>query len=60
MAKDYIVKDIGLADYGGRKSRSPRRRCRADGGSAKEYGAAQPLKGAKIAGSLHMKIQTAC
>ena len=27
--------------------------------TVEEYGAAQPLKGARIAGSLHMTIQTA-
>ncbi|RWR10911.1 adenosylhomocysteinase [Paenirhodobacter populi] len=56
---DYIVKDIGLADFGRKELDIAETEmpglmaCRA------EFGPKQPLKGARIAGSLHMTIQTA-
>ncbi|NML75484.1 adenosylhomocysteinase [Rhizobium sp. S-51] len=56
---DYIVADIGLADFGRKEIAIAETEmpglmsCRA------EFGAAQPLKGARITGSLHMTIQTA-
>jgi len=56
---DYIVKDISLADWGrteldiAETEMPGLMACRA------EYADAQPLKGARIAGSLHMTIQTA-
>jgi adenosylhomocysteinase len=59
MAGDYIIRDIGLADFGRKEIAIAETEmpglmaCRA------EFGAAQPLKGARIAGSLHMTIQTA-
>ena len=56
---DYIVKDIALADFG-RKEISPRRdRNAGPDATREEYGPKQPLQGARIAGSLHMTIQTA-
>src|ERR1044072_3762611 len=58
MAQDYVVKDIGLAD-GGRKELD-RAETEMPGLMAirKEYGPKKPLKGARVAGSLHMTIQT--
>ena len=40
-------------------SASPRTRCRGSWPSATEFGASKPLAGARIAGSLHMTVQTA-
>jgi len=59
MAKDYIVKDIGLADYGRKEISIAETEMPGLMAVREEYGAAQPMKGAKIAGSLHMTIQTA-
>jgi len=59
MAKDYIVKDIGLADYGRKEISIAETEMPGLMAVREEYGAGQPLKGAKIAGSLHMTIQTA-
>jgi adenosylhomocysteinase len=59
MAKDYIVKDIGLAEYGRKEISIAETEMPGLMAVREEYGAAQPLKGAKIAGSLHMTIQTA-
>ncbi|WP_457105718.1 adenosylhomocysteinase [Methylobacterium sp. P5_C11] len=59
MAKDYIVRDIGLADYGRKEISIAETEMPGLMAVREEYGAAQPLKGAKIAGSLHMTIQTA-
>ena len=56
---DYIVKDIALAPGGARKSTSPRPRCPGLMAVRAEFGKDKPLKGARIAGSLHMTIQTA-
>lgn len=57
--KDYVVADIGLADFGRKEISIAETEmpglmaCRA------EFGEAKPLKGARITGSLHMTIQTA-
>jgi adenosylhomocysteinase len=59
MAQDYIVKDIGLADYGRKEISIAETEMPGLMATREEYGASQPLKGAKIAGSLHMTIQTA-
>ncbi|KQQ23462.1 adenosylhomocysteinase [Methylobacterium sp. Leaf123] len=59
VANDYIVKDIGLADYGRKEISIAETEMPGLMSTRAEYGAAQPLKGAKIAGSLHMTIQTA-
>ncbi len=58
-AKDYIVRDIGLADYGRKEISIAETEMPGLMATRAEYGASQPLKGAKIAGSLHMTIQTA-
>ena len=58
-AQDYHVKDIGLADWGRREIEIAETEMPGLMATREEYGAAQPLKGARIAGSLHMTIQTA-
>src|SRR3954453_23620113 len=59
MTRDYIVKDIGLADYGRKEISIAESEMPGLMAVREEYAAGQPLKGAKIAGSLHMTIQTA-
>ncbi|MEI4485438.1 adenosylhomocysteinase [Frigidibacter sp. MR17.14] len=59
MAMDYIVKDIALADYGRKELDIAEIEMPGLMALREEFGAAQPLKGARIAGSLHMTIQTA-
>ena len=59
MSKDYIVKDIGLADWGRKEIAIAESEMPGLMALREEYGASQPLKGARIAGSLHMTIQTA-
>ena len=56
---DYVVADIGLANYGREEIRIAETEMPGLMAVREEYGAAQPLKGAKITGSLHMTIQTA-
>lgn len=57
--QDYHVKDIGLADWGRREIEIAETEMPGLMATREEYNAAQPLKGARIAGSLHMTIQTA-
>ncbi len=56
---DYRVADISLADFGRREIELAEYEMPGLMKTVEEYGAAQPLKGARIAGSLHMTIQTA-
>ncbi|ABD89678.1 adenosylhomocysteinase [Rhodopseudomonas palustris] len=56
---DYIVKDIGLADFGRKEISIAETEMPGLMATREEYGPTQPLKGARIAGSLHMTIQTA-
>ena len=56
---DYIVADIGLAGFGRKEIDLAETEMPGLMAIRAEYGAAQPLKGARIAGSLHMTIQTA-
>ncbi|HUE78436.1 MAG TPA: adenosylhomocysteinase [Sphingomicrobium sp.] len=56
---DYVVKDISLADFGRREIDIAETEMPGLMALQAEYGAAKPLKGARIAGSLHMTIQTA-
>ncbi len=58
-AKEYIVKDIGLADFGRKEISLAETEMPGLMATREEYGPKQPLKGARIAGSLHMTIQTA-
>jgi adenosylhomocysteinase len=55
----YKVKDISLADYGRKEIRLAEADMPGLMSLRKEYGASKPLKGARIAGCLHMTIQTA-
>src|ERR1700759_304422 len=56
---DYIVRDISLADFGNKEIAIAETEMPGLMAVRKEFGPSQPLKGAKIAGSLHMTIQTA-
>ena len=56
---DYIVKDLSLAEWGRKEIAIAEIEMPGLMAVRKEYGASQPLKGARIAGSLHMTIQTA-
>jgi adenosylhomocysteinase len=58
-AKDYVVKDIGLAEFGRKEISLAETEMPGLMATREEYGPKQPLKGARIAGSLHMTIQTA-
>ncbi|MFN3658881.1 MAG: adenosylhomocysteinase [Pseudolabrys sp.] len=58
-AGDYIVKDIGLADFGRKEISLAETEMPGLMATREEYGPKKPLKGARIAGSLHMTIQTA-
>ncbi len=55
----YKVKDISLADYGRKEITLAEAEMPGLMALREEYGASQPLKGARIAGCLHMTIQTA-
>jgi adenosylhomocysteinase len=57
--QDFIVKDLGLADWGRKEILIAETEMPGLMAVREEYGAQQPLKGARIAGSLHMTIQTA-
>ena len=56
---DYKVKDINLAHDGRNEIRLAEQEMPGLMALVKEYGAKKPLKGARIAGSLHMTVQTA-
>jgi adenosylhomocysteinase len=56
---DYVISDIGLADFGRKEIEIAETEMPGLMALREEYGAAQPLKGARITGSLHMTIQTA-
>jgi adenosylhomocysteinase len=59
MSKNYKVKDIALADWGRKEMRLAESEMPGLMAIREEFGASQPLKGANIAGCLHMTIQTA-
>jgi adenosylhomocysteinase len=56
---DYVIADIGLAAFGRKEIEIAETEMPGLMALRAEYGAAQPLKGARITGSLHMTIQTA-
>src|ERR1700744_2215023 len=56
---DYIIKDIALADWGRKEIQIAETEMPGLMAVRAEFGKDKPLKGAKIAGSLHMTIQTA-
>ncbi len=57
--QDYKVADIGLADFGRKEISLAEHEMPGLMAIREEFGASQPLKGARIMGSLHMTIQTA-
>src|ERR1700722_13595505 len=59
MTADYKVKDMSLADFGRREIAIAEIEMPGLMATRAEYGKTKPLKGARIAGSLHMTIQTA-
>ncbi len=60
MSNDYVIKDISLAAWGRKELDIAETEMPGLMATRAEYGKSQPLKGARIAGSLHMTIQTAC
>jgi adenosylhomocysteinase len=59
QSADYVVKDIGLADWGRKEIAIAETEMPGLMATRQEFGPKQPLRGARIAGSLHMTIQTA-
>jgi len=59
MPNDYIIKDISLAAFGRKELDIAETEMPGLMALRAEFGKAQPLKGARVAGSLHMTIQTA-
>ena len=58
-AQDYLVADISLADWGNKEIKIAETEMPGLMAIREEFAASQPLKGARITGSLHMTIQTA-
>ena len=59
MSKDYKVADLSLADWGRKEIEIAETEMPGLMACREEFGEKQPLKGARITGSLHMTIQTA-
>src|SRR5947207_3172604 len=59
VSHDYAVKDINLADWGRKEIDIAETEMPGLMATRAEFGSEQPLRGARIAGSLHMTIQTA-
>ena len=59
MSQDFIVADLKLADWGRKEIRIAETEMPGLMAIREEFAASQPLKGARITGSLHMTIQTA-
>ncbi len=59
LTRDYIVKDISLADFGRKEIEIAETEMPGLMALRDEFGASKVLKGARITGSLHMTIQTA-
>jgi adenosylhomocysteinase len=58
-SKDYRIADIGLAEFGRKEIAIAETEMPGLMAIRQEYAASQPLKGARVTGSLHMTIQTA-
>jgi adenosylhomocysteinase len=56
---DFVVKDLGLADFGRKEIEIAETEMPGLMALREEFGGSKPLKGARITGSLHMTIQTA-
>ncbi|MBU0660319.1 MAG: adenosylhomocysteinase, partial [Alphaproteobacteria bacterium] len=59
QAQDYVIADIALADFGRKEMDIAETEMPGLMALRAEFGPSQPLKGARITGSLHMTIQTA-
>ena len=59
MSNDYIVADLSLADWGRKELSIAETEMPGLMALREEFGAARPLKGARVAGCLHMTVQTA-
>ena len=59
LTRDYVIKDIGLADFGRKEIEIAETEMPGLMALREEFGSSKPLKGARITGSLHMTIQTA-
>ena len=59
MSTDYIVADVSLADWGRKEISIAETEMPGLMALREEFGAAKPLKGARVAGCLHMTVQTA-
>ncbi len=59
MKKDYIISDLGLADWGKKEISIAENEMPGLTSLTEEYEKKNPLKGARISGCLHMTIQTA-
>lgn len=59
LSPDFVVADLTLADWGRKEIRIAETEMPGLMAIREEYAASQPLKGARITGSLHMTIQTA-
>src|SRR3981081_1353130 len=58
-SQDYFVADLGLADWGRKEIKIAETEMPGLMAIREEFAAKQPLKGARITGSIHMTIQTA-
>src|SRR6478735_5025300 len=58
-SQDFFVADLGLADWGRKEIKIAETEMPGLMAIREEFAASQPLKGARITGSLHMTIQTA-
>ncbi|HWT64267.1 MAG TPA: adenosylhomocysteinase, partial [Ochrobactrum sp.] len=58
-SQDFVVKDLSLADWGRKELDIAETEMPGLMAAREEFGKSQPLKGARISGSLHMTIQTA-
>jgi adenosylhomocysteinase len=59
VSADYVIADLALAEFGRAEIKIAETEMPGLMALRSEYGASQPLKGARITGSLHMTIQTA-
>ena len=59
MSTDYIIADASLADWGRKELSIAETEMPGLMALREEFGAAKPLKGARVAGCLHMTVQTA-
>ena len=57
--QDYLVKDIHQAEFGRKEMNVAEHEMPGLMATRAKYGPQQPLKGARISGSIHMTIQTA-